>query len=89
MDQEKKCHRCGRCCQYMKDGKLIRCKYLIGKIGGITSCRIYRQRLGTIVDDGIGCFEVSPYNWKDCEYNDEGKPWIENAIVAVKKHGIN
>lgn len=45
-----KCKRCGRCCLYLKNGIEVRCKYLIGIIDKITSCRIYRQRLGRVIN---------------------------------------
>lgn len=42
------CNRCGRCCHWFDrvSGILKRCKYLIRHRNGLTSCRIYKNRLG-------------------------------------------
>jgi uncharacterized cysteine cluster protein YcgN (CxxCxxCC family) len=53
------CSRCGRCCIYIVNevtGERKRCKYLIGEIGKITSCRIYRNRYKQEIEKGIRCF---------------------------------
>jgi hypothetical protein len=44
-----KCLRCGKCChwQILDMPEPVRCRYLIGD--KITSCRIYRNRLGKLI----------------------------------------
>jgi len=44
------CKRCGKCCFYEVDGVIkAPCRFLIFHKNGKTSCRIYANRLGTIV----------------------------------------
>lgn len=45
-----RCSRCGRCCTYELNRQIKRCRFLIGTIGKKTLCRIYKNRLGTIID---------------------------------------
>lgn len=61
------CHRCGRCCLYFPvwdwEKQIFsdvqkRCKYLIGRVGIFTACRIYPNRIGTKVDDHVVCVDV-------------------------------
>ena len=47
-----KCSRCGRCCLYEIDGKVKRCRFLIGEIGKRTSCRVYHNRYWKLIDKG-------------------------------------
>jgi hypothetical protein len=51
-----KCKRCGKCCYYLKNDILLKCRYLIGE--KITSCRIYKNRLGTIIDTNINGMKI-------------------------------
>ncbi len=76
------CKRCGRCCMLIIDGKQStkKCRYLVGKVGGLTSCRIYSCRLGTHVywnkDGRVNVCrdrECSPLNYPGCPYNQEKK----------------
>jgi len=70
------CRRCGRCCHYMKNGKLKACKYLI-KFNNKTSCRIYKQknRIGKVIDVNengqIMCLPrvMDNRNFLNCPYN--------------------
>lgn len=57
----KKCLRCGLCC---KD-----CKFLVGN--KIKSCRIYKNRLGTIVKGNKVCVlrQDMEENFPNCPYN--------------------
>jgi hypothetical protein len=78
------CARCGKCCCYMKRGKVVACKYLI-KFKNITVCRIYKNRLGVVTDsfDGniIQCMmrNQSPVDYKGCPMN-SGKPINEDIL---------
>lgn len=60
--EEKKCQRCGKCC-----GK---CKFLI-KLEKSTVCRIYRQRIGTKINDEFACdYRVNTtYDYENCPLN--------------------
>jgi hypothetical protein len=49
---------------YILNGIEKRCRFLIGEIGKKTSCRIYRNRIGTKVDEGIICIEMKDCNEK-------------------------
>ena len=91
------CTRCGQCCHFRLNDKLVKCKYLV-KIGkrvvktkkglpqktsqgkliyrNIYTCRIYHQRLGTILainnkGQQYICInrEDNPYDYKGCPYN--------------------
>lgn len=69
--EEITCKRCGRCCHYILDGKIKKCKYLIVH-GKTTSCRIYKHRIGTIVTpmgNRCGYRKDSIYNFEGCPYN--------------------
>lgn len=77
------CTRCGRCCHYMKNGKLTKCRFLIRLPSGKTLCRIYKKRVGTILginDDGnkVMCVprEALAENYPNCPYNKD--EWMEN-----------
>lgn len=71
------CLRCGQCCYYRLDGETKRCKFLILLRNAKTCCRIYRHRLGTVIDrskDGkrfITCIkrEEDTRLFSDCPYN--------------------
>jgi len=71
------CLRCGRCCSYLLNGKVKKCKYLVKLSGGKTICRVYKNRLGKVIDKDkendelVVCTErsVSPYDYKACPYN--------------------
>ena len=45
-----RCKRCGQCCQYQLNGITRICKYLIGTVGELTTCSIYSERIGTVID---------------------------------------
>ena len=68
----KKCHRCGRCCTYFVEEVEYRCRFLIGIIGKITSCRIYKiKQENQQIDRGIFCLkrELDNRIFPNCEYN--------------------
>ena len=45
------CKRCGKCCYYIFKEIKYKCKYLIVKKGSkITSCRIYHNRFGLLIN---------------------------------------
>ena len=71
------CNRCSRCCHYKHNGKLKKCKYLIMLGKNLSSCRIYNNRLGTLLDtndDGtlIVCTERIKVKdkYEGCPYNE-------------------
>jgi len=74
------CKMCGACCHYILDGKIKKCKFLVKK-GGRLICRIYRQRVGRIIDKSkvtgnviyCGMREDLWINFPDCPYNIEGE----------------
>jgi uncharacterized cysteine cluster protein YcgN (CxxCxxCC family) len=81
------CARCGQCCheierddnagEYFITAK--KCQYLI-KIGKLSSCRIYSQRLGTRINgnEKMTCVDrkKSSFNYEGCPLNREGFPTI-------------
>lgn len=72
---EDKCIRCGACCHYFKDGKLKKCKYLIQIGKSKYHCRIYSNRLGSVIDTLNRIEVMCNYrenrheNFDDCPYN--------------------
>ena len=67
------CKRCGLCCLLTIDGQrgAKRCTYLIVKVGEITSCRIYSNRIGKELGHNNTCVdrEKSNETFKGCPYN--------------------
>lgn len=65
------CRHCGKCCHYYKDGRLKKCKFLMTLSNGYTFCRIYPNRLGQKIDEGIYCTkrELAPFDYEGCPYN--------------------
>jgi len=68
------CRRCGECCHYLLNGKRKKCKYLVIH-GKLTSCRVYNNRLGRIIDedyngDKITCLRITQLEDKPlgCSY---------------------
>ena len=72
-----RCNRCGKCCHYMLNGELKRCKYLVNLKNGTTICRVYGSRLGKVIDENkktkqkIICIERqnSYVDYEDCPFN--------------------
>jgi hypothetical protein len=89
MVEEPVCKRCGNCCHYVKDGRVKSCSQLV-KIGKKTACRIYRNRLGYKVDEGVHCANRKdvPFDFPGCPYN-TGKPMMEvkNGIDSPGNSG--
>lgn len=67
------CKRCGRCCHYIREGKVKKCLYLIRLGNGVTSCRVYDcpGRVGKVIGKGVKCVnrEDSPFDYDGCPYN--------------------
>jgi hypothetical protein len=70
------CQRSGCCCHYYDDNKkLKKCKYLVKLSSGKTLCRIYKTRIGTVIDiiNGVkikcGYRTDIPLNYPNCLYN--------------------
>lgn len=66
------CLRCGKCCHFEIEGRLFKCKYLIEfKNSNLTLCRIYHNRLGVQIYQGIYCNrrQDTPYIFEGCPYN--------------------
>lgn len=74
---EIKCLRCGQCCHFEVDGKLIKCPHLIKLSSGKTLCRIYndKKRIGKcIYKKGKTMFlcterTMNKANYPGCPYN--------------------
>jgi hypothetical protein len=74
------CLRCGRCCHFIVDGKIVKCRYLI-KIGATkTTCRIFKNRLGVVIGktekgERIKCADrkAAQFDYPGCPFN-TGKP---------------
>lgn len=73
MRKEIECKRCGACCYYEKEGKLIRCRYLQDAKDNKKICKIYYRngRVGIQIDKKKYCnlrentgelIENCPYN---------------------------
>lgn len=79
-----KCKRCGICCKFEIDGKLIECIYL-QKIGNKYWCRIYSNRIGVKIhpkyDRYCGYRIRKKKLYPDCPYNEDviAKYGIENV----------
>ena len=76
------CNRCGACCiPVTPDGIKRKCRFLISLANGKTLCRIYRNRIGTIVfkdDKGIaicGYREELDKNFPNCPFN--RSEWVQ------------
>lgn len=79
------CLRCGQCCYIKnKDDKITKkkCRFLVILKSGKTLCRIYNNRLGTMITKENVCilrendkrnYPGCPYNKKEYEVKD-GKP---------------
>jgi len=85
------CKRCGQCCNYIIDGVQKKCRYLIELPDKTTLCRIYKHRLGKIIDKSptgtviICCDrETSGKTFPGCPYNLLIKAYSEN--IAQKTH---
>ena len=74
------CRRCGQCCHYFIDGVKRVCKHLKRLPSGSFVCRIYPNRLGTLLDsyfdsDNVkkdikcGLRVFNAYNYRGCPYN--------------------
>lgn len=80
------CKRCGFCCHYKINGIRLKCRYLITFKSGRTYCRIYKNRLGTVIfkdknkvvlcverigNENLPCFEGCPLSINP---NSQNKP---------------
>ena len=72
------CLRCGKCCYYKIDGKIKKCKHLVKLPNGKTLCRIYKKRLGTIIDKTKDGKVVRCVLRKDSKFDYEGCPFNTN-----------
>jgi len=78
MNEDIICNRCGRCCHYLVKGVLTKCRYLI-VVGNKTICRIYKNRLGTIIyrdsDITVKCDHRDNIkrDYDGCPYNKGGQ----------------
>ena len=82
-----KCQYSGQCCTYEKNGKRIKCKFLI-KTTTRYLCRIYKTRLNTIIDKDLkircGQRNNTTNDFIGCEYN-TNKPVI-NGFTGEKEN---
>lgn len=93
MDDEDKCLRCGKCCHFYVKGKLRRCKYLKDTPDGKTTCKRYKNRLGTILNRTplIVCMRRGKLkiDYPGCPYN-TGLPIKDISKDLIKmKEGYN
>ena len=73
------CTRCGKCCHYYVNGELRKCKHLVILTPKTTLCRVYKTRLGRVLDynpitkKNITCNPRLSYmvNYKDCPFNND------------------
>lgn len=79
------CLRCGKCCHYLLDGKLKKCKHLVRFRNGKTLCRVYNSRVGMTIDTDskgrrIVCIlrSESPVDYPGCPFN-MGKPYFKTS----------
>lgn len=86
------CKRCGACCYYWLGKELRRCRYLI-RLGKRTVCRVYKTRIGALIDELDGkkvyCLsrEKTPYNFPACDYNQPDKPMFPDETPTTEtKH---
>jgi hypothetical protein len=84
------CKRCGACCYYEKENKLVRCKYLQNTKDGKTLCKIYlrNSRLNLQIDKGTYCIPRLAQNEliENCAYNAEIKQKLFKEQSANIKH---
>ena len=69
------CKRCGRCCHFIADGKVRKCKHLV-MLGKVSLCRIFNKRLGQIIyvdkkgeKTYCGMRENIKSDYKGCPFN--------------------
>lgn len=81
--EEIRCRRCGKCCYIKEQGKLTStpCKWLVFHKNGLTSCRIYGNRLNKDLGNGNRCVNRVDFhfNINGCSYNQEGWPNLETV----------
>ena len=82
------CIRCGVCCHYLKDGVLTKCKHLVRLPNRSTVCRIYKTRIGTVIDKNTRCTfrGSSSFDYKGCPLN-TGKEVKQNGEDDQKRAG--
>ena len=66
-----KCLFCGKCCYYLENGILTKCKFLVKRKNGKTLCRVYSTRLGRPIGVNHHCdLRVnSEFDYEGCPYN--------------------
>jgi len=80
------CKRCGQCCTYYdKEGKRKVCRFLVRIGSNITACRIYPNRLGTEIDEGVYCGKVEgrAFDYEGCPFN-TNKPKDDGKLVIKR-----
>jgi len=81
------CVNCGKCCYYIKDGVLKKCKHLVKLSNGKTLCRVYKTRLGREIDKGVYCtmYERLEYEFEGCPLNTGKKPIVlDKDLVGLR-----
>ena len=87
---DNKCNRCGLCCHIKTDKGFTKCKFLLTVNHVKTHCRIYMNRLGTVLGNNHVCMprQYSNYDYEGCPYNkNDGRPVIykdENGKVRMR-----
>ena len=71
------CNRCGKCCRLIINGRITdkKCKHLVTLKSGNTLCRIFKKRIGTILNDETVCNyrEQLDANYPGCPFNKPGQ----------------
>ena len=81
------CLRCGKCCHYVIDNTVKRCRFLVDCLDGTFICRIYSRRIGHRIEGPVICMyrRMSPFDYEGCPYNTD-KPLFpsKNNLTPLK-----
>lgn len=95
LTKTKSCNRCGACCRFLIDGKVVNCPNLIFLPSGKTICRIWNKpdRVGSVVyNDGkttIKCLLIEDVdlNFLGCPFNKDGAKDADLRLQPFEKDG--
>jgi len=89
------CLSCGKCCHWVIDGKVMKCRFLVKRSSGRTHCRIYHHRLGTLLyryKDGTKRIKIcniranAQWNYEGCPNNRKGLPLFDDEVKKVENN---
>ena len=79
--QSPECLRCGQCCHYLTNGRVVPCRFLRNLPNGLTYCHVYYRRKTVKPVPGLNAYcldrKDSKYDFPGCPYN-TGKPFRKN-----------